>query len=415
MPTFYTYVTPACERDALKHGVTEAIERLATKLEQDQSAHILNDFPGPYLTKKLGRQGRLVIEKHTFDNDVVLCFARYLIRGGNEYDAFYNDPISFYQRTAAEKDALYDYLQSRKVRPIPRKAGPTEREFPYLEALAGEHYTEDGTVLESYDWFERATDAANRSLLARYFDLVQALVIDPPSQSERVRYHSDRRDVGVLFRYYTNYQKLFLIAPLRASDDQDEARLFAKYEALLKAESVSETDLLKQSRRAYPSIIALDESTWIGVQSSVEANLALSYEEEAILESIMRPSTDSAARYPLFINGRPGSGKSTVLQYLFSEHLAHHLALPADQRMPHPPLYLTYSDSLLDQAKTAAEDILTCGAAMATRNSLSMLDSSEIRDVLTQSFQNFRSFLLSLLPNERRSLFLPLTDRKSVV
>ena len=409
MPTYYTYVTPACERDAIKHGVTEAIERLAKKLEQDQGTHILNDFPGPYLTKKLGRQGRLVIEKHAFDDDVVLCFARYLIRGGNEYDAFYNDPISFHQRTAAEKDALYDYLQSRKVRPIPRKAGPTDREFPYLDALAGEHYTEDGTVLESYDWFERATDEANRSLLARYFELVQALVIDPPSQSERVRYHSERPDVGVLFRYYSDYQKLFLAAPLRTSDDQDEARLVEKYEALLRAESVSETDLLKQSRRAYPSIIALDESTWIGVQSSVEANLALSYEEEAILESIMRPSTDSAARYPLFINGRPGSGKSTVLQYLFSEHLAHHLALPADQRMPHPPLYLTYSDSLLDQAKTAAEDILTCGAAMATRNSLSMLDSAEIKEVLTQSFQNFRSFLLSLLSNERRSLFSPVT------
>ena len=60
------------------------------------------------------------------------------------------------------------------------------------------------------------------------------------------------------------------------------------------------------SRRGYPALILADDELWIDLEKEPIANMALSPEESEVLQSARR----SEHAFPLFINGRAGSGKS---------------------------------------------------------------------------------------------------------
>jgi hypothetical protein len=158
------------------------------------------------------------------------------------------------------------------------------------------------------------------------------------------------------------------------------------------AESVNQELLLRQSKRAYPGLVVYDADLWVhGIQESDDkANLALSEEEAEVLRS-------GEDGYPLFINGRPGSGKSTVLQYLFAEHLYNHLTYG---KIPGLPLYLTYNKELLDIARENVFRILISNAYKITASSL--VNKEKAREAVEHSFVDFRDYLFSLLPTDKR-------------
>ena len=78
---------------------------------------------------------------------------------------------------------------------------------------------------------------------------------------------------------------------------------------------------------------AINWKLWKGTSSKIKKQTdyfeavrqisdSLSDEEKKILHSVLRQvSQDSSLRFPLFINGRPGSGKSTILQYIFAQYI----------------------------------------------------------------------------------------------
>ncbi|MFN7118347.1 MAG: UvrD-helicase domain-containing protein [Saprospiraceae bacterium] len=101
--------------------------------------------------------------------------------------------------------------------------------------------------------------------------------------------------------------------------------------------------LIRDAKRAYPDYILIEPQLWFRIQEDSIANLALSPEEEELLQS---------ATFPLFINGQAGSGKSTMLFYLF----AHFCSLSKDENQQ--PLFLTYNKRLLETAKKNVASIL---------------------------------------------------------
>lgn len=117
------------------------------------------------------------------------------------------------------------------------------------------------------------------------------------------------------------------------------------------------------------------------------ANFALSPEEAKLLKNIRNPQISS--RYPLFINGRAGSGKSTILQYLAADYVdfALHNSLEG-------LLYMTCSSDLLKRAKETVTKRLESGGEKPPQES--------IVSVLNRSFQVFHDFLRGLLPREKQ-------------
>ena len=403
MTTFYVYITEQCKDDAARHSVTKDVQKLAKKIEEDQSDRGLDHYPPPYRKKVMGRPGRLVIEEHRSEDDTVLCFARYFTRGSSEYEAFYNDTESYYERNKVSSAEVKAFLKERKKQPVKKKPPLTEADSTYLQSASSHHYTDDGAFLESYDWFERISQSWAKDYLSRYYDLILEIENGGlPEGTDKIT-HPKNSNIKILFRNFPGHKRTFLIAPIDFRKEGDEQELREKYSDLLSASAIEMDDLIRHSRRAYPTIITYDEDIWILVEKSIEANLALSPEEESILESVMIPTTDGA-KYPLFINGRPGSGKSTILQYLFADHLARYIELNKGSEGGQVPIYLTYSTPLLEQARSAVENILTCGARNIEDGN-SLVSSSELEVLLQTCFRNFREFLRSLLPPNIRERF----------
>ena len=395
MAIFYVYITDQCREDASTHGVLDDVENLARRIEEDQSDRGLEHYPPPYRKKRMGRQGRLVIEESRFENDTVLCFVRYLIRSSAEYESFLRNTGNYHERNMISTDEVQDFLAERRTQSINRKQSLSEAELTYLQS-GNAYHTDDGAYLESYDWFERISQDWAKDYLPRYYDLIVKIENGGLPEGTDTISHEGNENIKILFRNFPEHKRNFLIAPIDHRTEGDEEKLREKYSDLLSPNTPNMEALIRHSRRAYPTIIAYDENIWILVEKSIEANLALSPEEESILESVMS-SASGGAKYPLFINGRPGSGKSTILQYLFADHLARYIELSKDSEDGHIPLYLTYSTPLLEQAHAAVKNILTCGAKNIEDGNLSISDT-ELDEILRICFRNFREFLRSLLP-----------------
>jgi hypothetical protein len=404
MAALYVYFTNQCKVDAETHGVYKDVEKLAQKLEAEQTPRGLEHFPPPYLKKCMGKHGRLVIEEHRNGDDTVLCFTRYFIRGNSEYDAFYRDTSGYYEKNKVPKEDIEVFLEERKKQPILHKEPLSDIESAYLQYTSASNYKEDGAFMESYDWFERISQNWAKDYLSRYYDLIVEIEEKIESDQQTIISHDKNNNIKILYRRFSDQKRTFLIAPIDPKKPNDEVELRKKYKNILDVLQVDHEEIVRCSRRAYPSIITYDETIWVRVQNSLEANLALSPEEEDILESVLIPKNDGP-KYPLFINGRPGSGKSTILQYLFSEHLDRHIECNGKNAWINPPLYLTYSTPLLEQARSSVQNILICGHK-TLQDGRELQDDTDLDKTLMKSFRNFREFLLDQLPVEVKETFV---------
>ena len=398
--SYRVYVSPACRADAERHAQSNEIESYAVKLERDQSTGQLGRFPPPYLKKTFGRPGRLLIEEVQLDGDTVLCFSRYLIRGDRTYEDFLDNPEQFRRQNPIDLDDVRR-RQAETEPDTPPTPEPSLAEASCLHALSPINLGEVA-LLESSDWVERMAEPWTGNLKLRYWEVVYQIVEqDNLTEGAGVVANPNNPGVRVLYSWLPDLRRILLVAPLRPRvPEEDEAVLRERYATFLAPGArPTHEDVGRVCRRSYPSIVVYDEEVWMRIQANADANLALSPEEESVLESVMTPGQDP--RYPLFINGRPGSGKSTVLQYLFSEYLTHALENEEAGSPDTPPLYLTYSDALLDRAKTVCRSILHCGAKQAAETG-GTSDENRIDTLLDVAFRNMNDYLLERLPSEER-------------
>lgn len=399
MTTYFTYITDQCEAEARRHGVWAPVENLAEKIERVQSVANLDPYSKRFVKKNLGRHYRLIIGRD-FDDDgnCLLIFWHVWTKSSSEYASFCRNAQDFDAQLEAECDPPLREIWEEKLRtPPPTQPKPlsaAERTFLF-NTLSGQHDGfGDNIILESETWIERtdpehAQDA--RSLSTRLGQLAE-LIIKAVQDTQEKSLYADN-EIGILCKKLRDARVIFLIAPVRLRDSEDIEQLQKRYRSVL--DDQTGEALYRSSHRSYPDLVLADLNLWERIQKADErANLALSAEESAILRHCR------GGHYPLFINGRPGSGKSTILQYLFAEHL-HDYAPYADD-LNAPPIYLTYSQDLLETAKNNVEAILKSNAYRA----LSALNPSEAIDTLLEgSFQTLRNYLHSLLPAERKERF----------
>ncbi|WP_177419941.1 hypothetical protein [endosymbiont of Lamellibrachia barhami] len=394
----YVYVTDQCYEDTHRISKLEHIEKLKDKLIREQSTSGLQRHPHPFLKKRIGRT-RINIAEVQDGEDVVLCFLRHVYKYeiGNDYENFFSKI-----RVPQTEDADFvTFLEEARTKPIEAKQQPSELELEYL-LLDRNHEMGDFVILESPIWIQaikwmRETQG-KQGLLTPVWEVLEKICEDTSENGHtRCEYRHDRYDLRVLYRYFPDNNCLFLIAPL-----EDKSAVYGLNSIVEAAKKLSkessqfnETDLLRNASRAYPDFIIYDREIWESTQASIDANLALSPEESDILSHVLDPRQSGG--FPLFINGRPGSGKSTILQYLFAEYLHAHLARSPDKRLARPPLYLTYNERLLENARKLVEDIFHCGAEKLALTEAVDLHAPDMRAEFDSAFVYFRKFLLSLL------------------
>ncbi|WP_332578453.1 AAA family ATPase [Algoriella sp.] len=133
------------------------------------------------------------------------------------------------------------------------------------------------------------------------------------------------------------------------------------------------------SLKAYPSWVLKDEDLWMKIQKNSEfGNLSLLPEQTEFLEKF---------RFPKYINGQAGSGKSTILYYLFSNIYYYKCAGEIKGEL----IFLTENENLLTHTINSIYDLITNNPEFQ----LSQNDTDLIN--LKKNFNSFKEFLKSFL------------------
>lgn len=406
-----TYVTNECRRECARHSLNPAMENFISRVETSQDTRHFDPFPYPYLVKKQfgGRQGRLIAIKLNStlngDNHLVIVFLSVMMRGDRNYDAeFSQDPIGYGDRILNcryTEDEIKAYVKERLTQqPVQPKISPSEEEYGYLyEALDGSLDDNDEIICESAEWCATIQKEPFKDSLVRLYDALTGVDSADYCQDLGLIKIANKTEWSVLARYYPQYKTWFLAGIVIGANSLEEAKIRQKYASIILVEAPEREDILRCCRRAYPAILLADDSLWLKMQKDPLGNLALSPEETSILES----SNRKTGAFPLFINGRAGSGKSTILQYLFTDYMFYHLR---EQRKVSSPIYFACNAELVTKAKSVVESLLSCGAKYWEYNNRAVIEERG-KELLGQSFKEFRSYLLSLVPREEKKKFLP--------
>lgn len=411
----YVYITQNCRDKAITYGLHQEMDRFTARVEKVQSLELFANFPHPYLVKRKfgGNQGRLIAEKTKLggaEEHTIVCFLTVLIRGDRDYDrGFGVDPVGWGRThlqglyTEAE---LEEWLLGRLEKSVPEPPPPSEAESRFLHAVTNAATGEDDwTIAEKREWVRKVQQKDVVPHLGPLFEALNEVVRGARTGGQRRGIQPAGSTWSVQWSAYPD-QKLLVL--------EDVVPASLKAAPAEPAPELSRAEILRTCRHAYLDIVSADQAQWLAIQEDSEGNLALSPEEEEVIEST-RPGNTPA--FPLFINGRAGSGKSTVLQYLFADYLMTYIELlesggleeqtgAAAQGAPEAQgvAYFTCSKDLLANAKAAVETILQNGAQFWDKPQRKELIARRRQDI-EGAFRELRSYLLSLVPKPDRKRF----------
>lgn len=395
----YVYITEQCRKDIESQKYMPFVDAFKAKIEKAQHTGVFDRFPPPFLKKRFERQVRLVAKECLLGDHTVIAFLRLLVRGGGEYKAFGDADyrvLPGFDRMASEltDSNLMKFIESRQEPPAPPPPAPTPEESSYLHSALSvtQDIYRDFHCCETKLWVDTIgnDDFGNRLNLfvEPIFDTIDSMEIG----LAEARCSKDKR-FGFLYRRVPEQKTLILFTPFKDKAPREQVKHM--YADLLVEGPLNNEVALKRSKRAYPHELLLNEDAWFRVQKDKEGNMALSLEEIEVLES----ARASDGGYPLFINGRAGSGKSTILQYLFSEYLFHHLA---EGKPTAGPVLFACNDELLARSSGSVRSILQARYARADARSLQFADwLRPFENDFRHAFLNFHSWLRELAIDER--------------
>ena len=139
---------------------------------------------------------------------------------------------------------------------------------------------------------------------------------------------------------------------------------------------------MSKAWRSYPAYILYDPDLWkkIHKEKCREANLPLSGEEEIVLSNSIPP---------IFLNGQAGSGKSTMLYYMFAHYYLEIKKINGIE----PPIFVTYSKNLKNKAHDIVKSLLTSNAMYANKNKTKCKPEIEI----DKNFIEFKELVKNLV------------------
>lgn len=387
------HITDDCRESAERHGLLEAVEKLEREARKSQSCL---QFQGPSRIKKrkLRKTFRLFGYQYMVDgNEIIVCL-KILKRDDRDYRQLLNDETFFKRKLDPPTDqAVHDLFKLQaESSPLALRKPPSANERTWLWSAGNSdvHSNRSGDIiaLETGDWIEQIKTQIERGELGTYRRLLSKISQTIQGKDGfNVEKDGDSSEGTTGIAYYSNpsLNQVLLIQLVSRSTDVEAIKKKANNNSY-------QTDLIRHASRSYPLFTVLDDEAWNTIQRDREANLALSPEEAEILSSVGIGGEKYNESYPLFINGRAGSGKSTILQYLAADYVQLSLA---DRSLE--PLYLTSGSELLERSKQIVRDIVRAHHA----NVLSPTTPG-LEQLLKTSFRCFREFLLSSLPDEQR-------------
>lgn len=399
-----TFVTQEAQEKSKKLGVNNNVQELVASCQAHtfDEAFRLFEIRYPYLYRRIGNY-RLIAKVENIKDIDVICILDILRKGDKESNDFNADRIGYGQakleklldREKVEKNVEAEIQKGIDLATIKKKQLPSTL-FHWLEPFERIQSTDD-MILESHQWVKKFQSKEFEKHWANYYNLVSSILYKKEdvsiAENKRIFFLKDNETGRAIL--YTRFmleddqapnETVVFLLDLRKSEEQDIEQI-----TLSELSWINDNDEILKSidfiapyaARSYLSLVLADDDLWYQTETNDAANPALSAEELALLSRVRHAPLDEAV-LPIFINGRAGSGKSTMLYHLFSDYLHRKATMNLDGDM----LFLTYSDSLL---KTARENVRKLIRARADLNIANK--TTDIEEKLPNYDEYFRPFL----------------------
>lgn len=353
------------------------LESVVSKFEDLDSlvrARSVFDPIPPYWKKRVGSY-RIIAKYLEYKSENV--FALLDILDHDDYDRFSDDPRAYGAEKLEkliEKDVIQKELQKReKNRQSSKefeKGFIRENQRPWLKRPDWKFSYEipnSYTILESDEWGRRIRKQDSFYWLNYYFLILDCLKDDCTKVCTEYNsnvFKASNQNYSILYSKFKiknegdlySRNVLFLIAPFNHPITNNDIISFFKTSPIGEIYSdrtsdvISSDDITVYCAKSYPDIILGDDTAWLNIEKEEGVNFALSIEEESLLHAI----STGEKKLPVFINGRAGSGKSTMLYYLFADYCER----KQEHNLEESPLFITYSPKLLDTARESVKTIL---------------------------------------------------------
>ncbi|MDR1948267.1 MAG: hypothetical protein LBQ38_02640 [Spirochaetaceae bacterium] len=397
--TYLTYLANECRDEAKSLGTTyiDSLDTLVNDIRKKQSIAMFRQFPFPFLVKKKfgSFQGRLIAAKEIItvhgEEYAVIKLLSILVKSNHDYDDFQNNPERHgdkYLRRCKTNDIIQYFTGRLKTNPPEPKPEMTEDEQSFLFAskFSDPDYElkNEDLIYESENWIELINSEPYSSYMEAVHETVYEIVTEAKTDDAFIPIKRNP-DYGIIFFRIPERKAVFL-AELYKKESATGNELVDKWNIRNFKEN-----LIKIARRSYPQYLLGDFLFWKDLQRDTKSNFSLSGEEIETLASIGRDKS-----FPLFIKGRAGSGKSTILQYLFAEYFARYLSYQGAV----PPVYFTYNSELLNQAQRFVFGLLKNNHNFYS--TFEKFDEDDINQRLDFSFNELKAFLLTLVDNKEK-------------
>lgn len=416
----YVYATEACREEARKHSVEPQLDRIIKKVESDQSYSQFQPFPSPFLVKKKFGMfiGRLIAQVEEVDGNVVLVLLAFMLRGSKEYKdrgGFHNDPHKYaeqhFRARYKSEDLARFVAQKEQDPPVAAKPVLEDQESLILHnALSASQGTTEHSFCDGRAWMSAIAqkNISNRKQsihkhiegLMGCWDATSA----DAAPGGQVSVLPDSNGLHVWTRLFPELGIRLLVAVGTAAEIKE--KVDAKTKEIVDMANPAKEQVLRISVRLYPELVVLSYDLWAQLQDDEDSNLALSPEEEDVRRSVRinedsaRKWSDRQAGFPLFINGRAGSGKTTILHYLFAEFAAYHSDKGERRDSGLAPIYFTANPRLMQKAAENVTKISLCNFRINEKaDGLTEQQKEAITAQVKDYFACFHDFLISCLPH----------------
>jgi len=315
---------------------------------------------------------RDLISAQTFDNE----YGRILYKKLQNREWLNSNPL------AQEDIELFKTLyRSKKNQEVVKKEFPPENLINWLDDFSLELNNE---IFETEQWVKYALNNEKLDgMLDKYVNTFRLLIQeirDKPDVGIELKkdiYRYEKHNVGILYSPIEIDNNVYIILHNAAHlETQDE-----HWQNICKSTNIEFENNLdsisKFSYRTYPKWTVSDDELWFAIEKSAEmSNLSLTTEQSDFLQKF---------KFPQYINGQAGSGKSTMLYYLFANIFYFKKLGEIDGKI----IFLTENEKLLSDTKENVSDLLTNNPAFG-------LDIEE-KTGLDKCFNSFKNFLLGML------------------
>lgn len=342
----FVFSTERYEEEAKKYSASEELQKFREKLIDDPNYEpkSYESFPGNYYKIRHENLRIILVGRDLFiegNQCRVYVALRFMKRDSSEYNKFKfsmtkpKDRDSITGIGNLDWDSFKEQIKEQINRPeeIVEKPELSEEEIVFISSSLNINHDLFGlaVIYETKEWID---DIQNVGFLdfSNAATEIESFIYDN-LLSENGWYTIEFKEKALLL--YHNF----------INEDEND---WVLCRILQKKDNGEYDEYMKQKpmdfHRGYPYTFLKDKDDWRIMELDKKSNMVLSKQQVGIVSG--------EKEYPIFLTGRAGSGKSTVLQYMFAEVILKYL-ISRDEHANNLnlPVYLSYSSNLIDDAK----------------------------------------------------------------